>query len=102
MRALTACDDTSSVRFTRPAIRSRAAFTSSSVIILPLTFAQVADQNIFEAHVAMSAGVELQSDAAVGAERFGIGVVNHLDAVQARDVAISFHLQQVFVPVVRT
>jgi hypothetical protein len=59
---------------------------------------EIADIDVSEFHVAAAAGMELQRDGPVERFRPGIREVDHRDAVQARDIAVPFDLQQVLVP----
>jgi hypothetical protein len=64
-----------------------------------LALGEVADPDVFEAHVAFAAGVELEGDGAVEGFGVGVGEVDHDDAVEAGDVAVAFYFEGVFVPV---
>src|SRR5581483_4071856 len=69
-----------------------------AVVNAQLAIAQIADENIFEPHIAAPARVELQRDGSIKGLRTWIGEVDHLDAVQPRHVAIAFHLEQILIP----
>src|SRR5260370_2278428 len=67
---------------------------------LPLR--QIPNPDVFEPHVPMPTRLQLERDAAIRALRLGIGEVDHLHAIQPRNVAVPDHHHQVLVPVVWT
>src|SRR5437879_845847 len=67
---------------------------------IALPHGQVTDVDVLEPHIALAPGVELQGDRAVEGFRRGIGEVEDHHTVQARDVAVGDHSQQIVVPVV--
>src|SRR5271170_6868198 len=67
-----------------------------------LAVRKIAYPDVFEFHVAASAGVQLQCDLAIEGGWLGIGEVHHGHAVQAGSVAVSVDLDQIVVPLAHT
>src|SRR6266540_2945998 len=76
----------------RPAVAVFRKSRRFDVSLISSALREIANDDVAEAHVPLAARVELQGNRAVLAFRLRIGVVDHRDAVQPRDVVVSLDL----------